>query len=250
MQQVSKHFFIPSAYFRADCHLLYLIFFYYYYFLPWKIETVPPDLFLAVISEKHLPVDSGKNCCFFFRAALGTPVQCPNIKLLKEIGMADTLHWKRNLVWWRREAFSIAFFFFLFERTLKKKGSLNITAKLLQGIKDYHSTCLYTSALWLLPYWVMPLGMAHHWLLAVISAIWPVLRLDLMSTPLTVNNILTANTCRAHWFKPEGLQKLVGNATYIDILKARPMHLHPWTLIFILLPSNKGLHCILWGVNY
>lgn len=51
---------------------------------------------------------------------MGTPVKCPNIKLLKEIGMADTLHWKRNLVWGRREAFSIAFFF-LFERTVKKK---------------------------------------------------------------------------------------------------------------------------------
>ena len=54
-----------------------------------------------------------------------TPVKCPNIRLLKEIGIAETFHGKRIL---RGEGGRLSLLFFLFvplcERALKKKKIL------------------------------------------------------------------------------------------------------------------------------
>ena len=71
---------------------------------------------------------------FFFRVALGTPVKCPNLGLLKEIGMADTFHGKRILRGEGGRLSLLFFLFFPFVRGHLKKKFLNSTAKLLQMI--------------------------------------------------------------------------------------------------------------------
>ena len=72
-----------------------------------------------------------------------------------------------------------------------------------------------------------------------------------MRTSSTLSNILTANTSRAHWFKPEGLQKLVGNATYIDIPKARPCTStrEHWNSFFFLLIKGSTAYYGMWVIN-
>ena len=64
-----------------------------------------------------------------------------------------------------------------------------------------------------------------------------------MRTALTLSNILTANTFREWWFKK--FAKASWECRIHRHTKGRPTHLHPSILNLILLPSHKGLHCLL-----
>ena len=90
----------------------------------------------------------GDRFVFFFRVALKTPAKCLSIRLLKGTGTAHTLHGRRNLTGSKKDSLSLLFlllFFFLKGCLKQNKKFLNITAKLLQGIKDYHSACPHSS---------------------------------------------------------------------------------------------------------
>ena len=95
---------------------------------------------------------------FFFRVALGTPVKCPNLGLLKEIGMADTFHGKRIL---RGEGGGLSLLFFLFlplcERALKKKNSWIVQQNCSKWLPFNLSIFFSTSRLWLLSFGNGPL---------------------------------------------------------------------------------------------
>ena len=79
--------------------------------------------------------------CFFFIVALRIPVKCSSIRLLKELEWL-ILSMGEGISQGQRKTGFIAFVVVLFEWCLKQnKKFLNIIAKLLQRIKDYHSTC-------------------------------------------------------------------------------------------------------------